>query len=186
VHRDDRQRFSATLEAAIRGQGEFLVEFRARCDVATWRWFEGRGEAVYDDQGVPTRFYGVCVDATARKRTEDSLAHMAAVVDSADDAIVSKTLDGIVKSWNVGAKRIFGYEADEMIGRPITVIIPPELHHEEAQILAKIRAGERVEHYVTTRVAKDGTRRTMSITVSPVRNAAGEIIGASKIGRVVA
>jgi PAS domain S-box-containing protein len=72
-----------------------------------------------------------------------------------------------------------------MIGRPITVIIPPELHYEEAQILARIRAGERVEHYVTTRVAKDGTRRKVSITVSPVRNALGEIVGASKIGRVV-
>jgi PAS domain S-box-containing protein len=128
----------------------------------------------------------VCMDVTPRKRAEEQLAHMAAVVDSAEDAIVSKTLDGIIKSWNRGATHMFGYESDEMVGRPITVIIPPELHAEEAHILAKIRAGERVEHYVTTRVAKDGTRKKVSITVSPVRNAAGEIIGASKIGRFVA
>ncbi|HSW82651.1 MAG TPA: PAS domain S-box protein, partial [Usitatibacter sp.] len=122
-------------------------------------------------------------DVTTRKRSEETLAHMAAVVDSADDAIISKTLDGVVKSWNSGAQRIFGYEPDEMIGRPITVIIPPELHHEEARILSRIRAGERVEHYVTTRVAKDGTRKKVSLTVSPVRNREGEVIGASKIGR---
>ena len=185
LHPADRNVFRTGLENAIQGRREFLVEFRVRTDMLAWRWFEGRGEAVYDEAGTPTRFYGVCMDITARKRAEDQLAHMAAVVDSAEDAIVSKTLDGIVKSWNGGATRIFGYDADEMVGRPITVIIPPELHHEEARILASIRAGKRVEHYVTTRVAKDGTKRKISITVSPVRNAAGEIVGASKIGRVV-
>ena len=186
AHPADRQPFRTALDGAINSHRQFLVEFRVRTDTSTWRWLEGRGEAVYDENGTPTRFYGVCMDITARKRAEEQLAHMAAVVDSADDAIVSKTLDGVVKSWNGGATRIFGYEVDEMVGRPITVIIPPELHHEEAEILAKIRAGQRVEHYVTTRLAKDGTKRRVSLTVSPVRNAAGEIIGASKIGRAVA
>jgi PAS domain S-box-containing protein len=185
VHPADRTAFRSALESAIEGRREFLVEFRVRADTTSWRWFEGRGEAVYNEHGMPTRFYGVCMDITARKRAEDQIAHMAAVVDSADDAIVSKTLDGIVKSWNGGATRIFGYEAEEMIGRPITVIIPPELHHEEAHILSRIRAGQPVDHFVTTRVAKDGTRKKVSITVSPVRNGAGEIVGASKIGRVV-
>jgi len=183
VHPHDREAFRSGFDGAVREGRDFLIEFRVRCEAATWRWFEGRGEPVYDHMGVPTRFYGVCMDVTMRKRSEETLAHMAAVVDSADDAIVSKTLDGIVKSWNGGARRIFGYESEEMVGRPITVIIPPELHQEEAQLLAKIRKGERVEHYVTTRVAKDGTLKKVSITVSPVRNSAGEIIGASKIGR---
>ena len=183
MHPHDRVAFRSAFDGAVRNGRDFLVEFRVRSDTATWRWFEGRGEPVYDHLGVPTRFYGVCMDVTTRKRAEESLAHMAAVVDSADDAIISKTLDGIVKSWNHGARRIFGYEPEEMVGRPITVIIPPELHHEEARILARVRAGERVEHYETTRVAKDGTRKRISITVSPVRNAGGEIIGASKIGR---
>ena len=183
VHPADRDRFRSGLDGAVEGRRVFLMEFRVRAEVAGWRWFEGRGEAVYNEHGVPMRFYGVCMDVTARKRAEEKLAHMAAVVESADDAIVSKTLDGIVQSWNRGAQRIFGYEPAEIVGRPITVIIPPELHFEEAQILAKIRSGQRVEHYVTERVAKDGTRRRMSLTVSPVRNSAGEIIGASKIGR---
>jgi PAS domain S-box-containing protein len=186
VHPHDRGAFRKGLDTAVLNRRELLVEFRVRSDIAAWRWLEGRGEAVYDEHGTARRFYGVCMDITPRKRAEEQLAHMAAVVDSAEDAIVSKTLDGIIKSWNRGATRIFGYESDEMVGRPITVIIPPELHAEEAHILAKIRAGERVEHYETTRVAKDGTRRRVSITVSPVRNAAGEIIGASKIGRLVA
>lgn len=185
LHPADREAFRSALQAAIEARREFLTEFRVRTDMATWRWYEGRGEAVYDANGTPVRFYGVCIDITGRKRTEEQLAHMAAVVESADDAIVSKTLDGIVKTWNAGAARIFGYEADEMVGRPITVIIPPELHHEEADILSRIRAGQRVEHFVTTRVAKDGTRKRISITVSPIRNSAREIIGASKIGRVV-
>jgi len=185
LHPADRLSFRSGLESAIQGRREFLTEFRVRADTTAWRWFEGRGEAVYDANGTPTRFYGVCMDITGRKRAEEQLAHMAAVVESADDAIVSKTLDGVVKSWNAGAARIFGYEPEEMIGRPITVIIPPDLHPEEADILSRIRAGQRVEHYVTTRVAKDGTRKKISITVSPVRNSAGEVIGASKIGRVV-
>jgi PAS domain S-box-containing protein len=185
LHPADREAFKRGLSSAIGARGEFHTEFRVRTDTATWRWYEGRGEAIYDAAGTPTRFYGVCMDITGRKRAEEQLAHMAAVVESADDAIVSKTLDGVVKSWNTGAARIFGYEPEEMIGRPITVIIPPELHHEEADILSRIRAGQRVDHFVTTRVAKDGTRKKVSITVSPVRNSAGEIIGASKIGRVV-
>ncbi len=183
VHPDDRESFRVRLRDSIGERREFLVEFRARTGNSGWRWLEGRGEAIYDDDGQPTRFYGVCMDISARKRSEDALAHMAAVVDSAEDAILSKTLEGIVKSWNGGAARIFGYSAEEMVGRPLITIIPPELHHEEAEILAKIRAGERVEHYATTRVAKDGSRKRISITVSPVRNAAGEIIGASKIAR---
>jgi PAS domain S-box-containing protein len=186
VHPGDRESFRKELDDAVRGRRELLTEFRVRTELAVWRWLEARGEAVYDEHAEPRRFYGVCMDVTSRKRAEEQLAHMAAVVDSAEDAIVSKTLDGVIKSWNRGATRIFGYEADEMVGRPITVIIPPELHAEEAHILSRIRAGERVEHYVTRRVAKDGTERRVSITVSPVRNAAGQIIGASKIGRLVA
>jgi PAS domain S-box-containing protein len=162
-----------------------VCEFRVRRDMSDWRWFEGRGEAVYDDEGRAIRFYGVCMDVTPRKREQQMLSHLAAIVDSADDAIVSKTLDGIVLSWNAGAARIFGYESAEIVGRPITTIIPPELHHEEAQILAQVRAGKRVEHYKTVRVAKDGTRKSVSLSVSPVRDASGRIVSASKIARLL-
>ena len=185
LHPEDRGPFRAALADAVAGNAEFLVEFRVRRELADWRWFEGRGEAVYDHDGRPMRFYGVCADVTSRKREEQMLAHLAAVVDSADDAIVSKNLDGIVLSWNKGATRIFGYEAAEMIGRPITTLIPAELMHEEAAILAKIRAGDRIDHFLTTRVAKDGSRRLVSLAVSPVRDSTGKVVAASKIAREV-
>jgi PAS domain S-box-containing protein len=111
------------------------------------------------------------------------LALYAAIVESSDDAIVSKTLEGRILSWNRGATRIFGYEASEVIGKPITIIIPPELHSEEQQILDKLRRGERIDHFDTTRVAKDGRRIPISLTVSPIRAPSGVIIGASKVAR---
>jgi two-component system, chemotaxis family, CheB/CheR fusion protein len=112
-------------------------------------------------------------------------ALLAAIVDSSDDAIVSKTLEGTILSWNRGATRIFGWEPHEVIGKPITVIIPPELHAEERQILEKLRRGERIDHFDTVRVARDGRRLAISLTVSPVRAADGTVIGASKIARDV-
>src|SRR5262249_40145183 len=102
-----------------------------------------------------------------------------------DDAIVSKTLDGYITSWNTGATRIFGYEAEEMLGQSIKRIIPAELHGEEEQILAKLRRGERIEHFDTIRIAKDGRRIDISLTVSPVRDRTGRLIGASKVARDV-
>ncbi len=108
---------------------------------------------------------------------------LAAVIDSADDAIVSKTLDGIITSWNKGAERVFGYTADEVIGRPITILIPEDHINEEPAILARLRNGERVEHYETVRRRKDGTIIDISLTISPIRGADGQVIGASKIAR---
>lgn len=109
--------------------------------------------------------------------------HLAAIITFAEDAILSKTLDGIVTSWNPGAERLFGYSAEEMIGQPILRLIPPERHAEEVDILARLRAGQRIEHYETVRRKKDGGIVDVSLTISPMRNQAGEIIGASKIIR---
>ncbi len=110
-------------------------------------------------------------------------ASLAAIVESSDDAIVGKTLDGVVTSWNAAAERIFGYAADEAIGRHITLIIPEDRHHEEAEIIARIRAGDRVRHFETVRRCKSGELITVSITVSPIRDASGVVVGASKIAR---
>jgi PAS domain S-box-containing protein len=108
---------------------------------------------------------------------------LAAVIDSADDAIISKTLEGIITSWNKGAQRIFGYTAEEVIGKPVVILIPPDHQDEEPAILARLRRGERIEHYETVRVRKDGQHINISLTVSPIRLADGQIIGASKIAR---
>src|SRR6185369_9230251 len=108
---------------------------------------------------------------------------LSALIESADDAIISKTLQGIITSWNAGAERIFGYTADEVIGKPITILIPKDHENEEPAILARLRAGERIEHYETIRVRKDGKLVNISLTVSPIIGPNGEIIGASKIAR---
>ncbi|SAL64952.1 PAS/PAC sensor(s)-containing diguanylate cyclase/phosphodiesterase [Caballeronia cordobensis] len=110
--------------------------------------------------------------------------HLAeAIIDSSDDAIVAKTLDGIIRTWNNGARAIFGYEQNEIVGRPVLVLIPPERLEEEHMILARVIRGERVDHFDTTRIRKDGGKVDVSVTVSPVRNGEGAIIGASKIAR---
>lgn len=122
-------------------------------------------------------------DITQSRRADETTRRLAAIVESSDDAIVSKNLEGIVTSWNGGAERIFGYTAAEMIGRSITTLIPREREDEEPQILARIRRGERIDHYETIRRRKDGTRIHVSLTVSPIRNSEGVVIGASKIAR---
>ena len=122
-------------------------------------------------------------DVTERKWAEQSRALLAAIVEASEDAIVSKTLDGIIRSWNGGAERLFGYTAKEAIGRSITMIIPPERHDEERVILTRLRSGERVEHFETVRVAKDGRLIDISLTVSPLRDEEGRVIGASKVAR---
>jgi PAS domain S-box-containing protein len=108
---------------------------------------------------------------------------LAAIVESSDDAIVSKTLNGIVQSWNAAAQRIFGYTAAEMIGQPITRLIPPDRFDEESQILSQLRQGERISHYETVRMRKDGRPVNVSVTISPIRDATGNVIGSSKIAR---
>lgn len=108
---------------------------------------------------------------------------LAAIVEFSDDAIVSKDLNGVIQSWNAGAERIFGYTAAEAIGRPITLVIPPELQHQEPLILSRIARGERIKRFETIRQRKDGTKFYVSLTVSPIRDSNGKVIGASKIGR---
>lgn len=108
---------------------------------------------------------------------------LAAIVDSSEDAIISKNLEGIVATWNHGAQRIFGYSAEEMVGQPILHLVPPERAGEESRILAKLQRGERIDHYETVRVRKDGRKIDVSLTISPIRNSSGNIVGASKIAR---
>jgi len=155
-------------------------------------------EIPIDDSAAPirdrnNRIVGVVLvirDITERKRSEETLRQsnenrfrLAAIIESADDAIVSKDLNGIVGSWNQGAHRMFGYSADDMVGQSILRLIPDDLRYEEVEILQKIRAGERLDHYETIRTRKNGERIEVSVTISPIRDETGTVIGASKIAR---
>jgi PAS domain S-box-containing protein len=123
------------------------------------------------------------VDTTDRKSARDARALLASIVESSFDAVITKNLDGVVTSWNAAAVRMFGYTADEMLGKPIRLLIPDERQSEEDDILARLRRGERIDHFETVRLAKDGRPLNLSLTISPVRDASGVIIGASKIAR---
>jgi PAS domain S-box-containing protein len=136
-----------------------------------------------DPSGRLVGAINLLMDVTERHDADMESARLAAIVVSSDDAIISKTLDGRITSWNAGATRIFGYDASEMIGESILRIIPPELHGEEKEILAKLQRGEHIDHYETVRVAKDGRRVDVSLTVSPLRDRSGKVVGASKVGR---
>jgi PAS domain S-box-containing protein len=145
--------------------------------------FEPYPTPLFDENGRLCGAINMLVDLTERQDSDAKAAYLAAIVESSDDIIVSKTLDGYITSWNAGAERVFGYKPAEMIGQPITRIIPPELHKEEQHILAELKSGKRLDHFETVRVTKDGRRINVSLTVSPVRDKLGNIIGASKVAR---
>ena len=122
-------------------------------------------------------------EVTSRRVADETQARLAAIVASSDDAVVSKTLQGIITTWNTGAERIFGYSAAEAIGKPINLIVPPERADDVEHVLSVLRAGGRVDHYETQRIRKDGRRIDVSLTVSPIRDSTGRVVGASKIAR---
>ena len=138
---------------------------------------------LFDASGRLTGAVNLLVDISEREQAQRDKQRLAAIVDSSDDAIVSRDLNGIVTSWNPGAERLYGYSAEEMIGKPIALLIPPHLQQEEPEILAQIAGGERMDHFETTRVRKDGQLVRISLSVSPIRNQHGRVIGASKIAR---
>jgi len=182
--------------AAFRfGQRETAAAIATLSGLAIWGTVRGLGPFA---EGLPNEsllllqaFLGTMAVMTIliaavvaeRKRDEAALAHLASIVEFSDDAIISKTLDGVVTTWNDGAERLFGYSASEAIGRPISIIIPPDHPNELLRILARLKRGEHIQPYETARIRKDGTRVQVSVTVSPLRSSSGSIIGASAIGR---
>lgn len=138
---------------------------------------------LYDSSGVMVGAVNMLLDITDRKRSEQDAQRLAAIIESSGDAIISKDLNGIITSWNPAAERIFGYLAEEIIGKSILVLIPPQYQDEETRIIDRVRRGHRVEHYETVRQRKHGGLIDVSLTVSPIKNADGKIVGASKIAR---
>jgi PAS domain S-box-containing protein len=178
VHPADWPKVQRLMEEGHR-TGDMDFDYRYQHPELGLRWLYCKGRRFRDE----TRMLGIVQDITARKIAEEGAQRLAAIVASSDDAIISKDLRGTVTSWNPGAERTFGYTAEEMIGRPITKIIPLNLHDEEARILSTIARGERIQHYETLRLTKSGQLVEISLTVSPVRDENGTIVGAAKIAR---
>ena len=159
------------------------VEAIAQRPDGTRVWFEPYPTPLRDQTGRIIGGINMLVETTERKRIFEAQARLAAIVESSDDAIISKDLDGIITSWNGGAERLFGYTADEVIGKPVTMLMPPDRVNEEPGILERIRRGEKIDHYETVRRRKDGTLLDISLTISPLFDERGRIVGASKISR---
>src|SRR5260370_21722771 len=140
-------------------------------------------ECRFNGNEVPQDYSQAHPDVARQTTAAEISSRLAAIVQSSDDAIVAKDLNGIVTSWNSSAERIFGYTEQEVLGKPIAFIMPPELQAEELKILRQLRAGERIDHFETVRVAKGGKRILVSLTISPVKDSSGRIVGASKIAR---
>jgi PAS domain S-box-containing protein len=184
TYSEDRAATRAGTAALLAGEvGKFTLEKRYVRKDGAILWCRATVTAVREPDGQVRHLVGVIEAIEARKAAEEARNRLAAVVESSDDAIISKTLEGVITSWNQAAERIFGYTAAEAIGKPVTILIPPDHLDEEPSILERLARGERIDHYQTVRMRKDGTRLDVSLTVSPIRDGQGTIIGASKISR---
>lgn len=192
VHPDDFQRCLQIYASSFDARQPFEMHYRMRHHTGEFRWILDRGVPRFASDGKFEGYVGGCLDIHEQKEAAEKIQaafvisqRLAAIVESSDDAIMSKDLNGIVTSWNPAAEKILGYTAEEMIGRSIRTVIPPELQNDEDRILATIARGERIEHFETVRLTKGGERIDVSLTISPVKDQGGHIVGAAKVLRDV-
>ena len=182
LHPEDREPARLAVEAAVAHRSDYEIEYRLLRG-EKYTWVAARGRNTYSAAGNITGMIGVVHDITETKSSQEVFSRLAAVVESSDDAIISMSLDTTIITWNLGAERIFGYTAAEAIGQSVSMLIPPHSDDEEPVILRRLLEGERIDHYETIRMHKDGRLLNVSLTVSPIYDGAGTIVGVSKISR---
>ena len=184
VHPEDRVRLRETIDRAYHDHGSYMCEHRIvrRSDGAV-RSIQSRGAVLCDKHGQPIRIVGTAQDVTERKQVQEALAQYVALMVGSEDAIVTKTLNGTILSWNPGAERLYGYTAEEIEGHPVSVLFPPDRHDEWRAIMKEVGRGDHIEHFETVRLRRDGSRVDVSVSVSPVKDAQGKVIGATSIAR---
>ena len=185
VHPDDRAAVRAATETACTSGDPYNIEHRLVRPDGTVRVTSAHGEVVMGDDGRPLRMFGTQQDITDRRQAEESQRQMAAIVDHCEEAIVASALDGTILTWNRGAQRVYGYNAAEALGKPITMLVPADRHEELGEVIAGIVRGESFEQHQTVRVRKDGHRIDVALTISPIKDGAGALSGASTIARDV-
>ena len=193
VHKEDYDRCVGIYLSNFENRTPFQMEYRLQRADGEYRWLLDHGVPRYSETGLFLGFIGSCIDITdvteikqawdTQQNISKRLGELAAIVESSDEVIISKNLDGTVTSWNAAASRVFGYTAAEMIGQSILKLIPEELHPEEKVFIEKLKAGQRIEQFETRRITKSGQMLDVSLTLSPVRDTRGKVIGASKILR---
>ena len=183
LHPDDKERWTEEITRTLTLDEPFRGIYRFLAHDGHIVWVRGEIKIVHDADGMPLFIQGVGFDVSELKRAEEANALLAAIVESSDDAIIGKTLDGLIVSWNPGAEKIYGYAADEIIGQHISVLFPSDRPAEVAYIIETIRQGERVAQDEAVHVTKDGRRIDVSLTISPIRDVDGKLLGASTIAR---
>lgn len=182
IHPGDLEMVKDAISRSLQ-TGSHELSYRVIRPDGEVRWLSARGQLHRDALGQPDRLVGVCADITDRREAQERRARLAAIVESSDDAIIGKDLDGTITSWNRGAEQTYGYTADEIIGKNVTTILPEESRAESAEILERVKRGGKVEHYQTRRRCKDGRIIDVAVTISPIRDDSGRIVGASAINR---
>jgi PAS domain S-box-containing protein len=183
IHPEDVGWVGEAIQEAVATGKKCILEYRVIGDDRAVRWLEVHGQCLYDEMGNPWRMPGVAVDITQRKKIELSAGSLAAIVASSEDAIIGMDLNGVITAWNRGAEKLYDYTPQEVIGRSVTILLPDDRNDEELEILERVGRGEHVGHYETVRRRKDGGLVDISLTVSPVSDTQGKIVGASKIAR---
>jgi len=184
VHPDDVKMLKQRIEKSLQDKETYVIEYRILTPDGSVRWVEGKGELSYDENGEPLRIFGTVQDITDRKLVQERSALLASIVESTGDAVIGKTLDFKILSWNKAAERMFGYSVGEVRGKSVSILMTPEkVDSEMHELMSRVHRGERIDRYETERIRKDGSRFDVSVTISPITDANAKIVGVSSIAR---